>query len=50
MGEVLHVSGRDPELLRQSLAPFMAGDLKWQQVETTLEEVFISLMNRSERN
>lgn len=48
MGETLHVSGRDAERLRRSLEPFMTPDHEWRQVDTTLEEVFISLMTESE--
>ena len=50
MGDSLHVSGRDAQRLRRALEPFMTGDRQWSQVETTLEEVFISLMTRSEQN
>ena len=47
-GNTLHVSGRDAAALRKSIEPFMNGDLKWREVETSLEEVFIDLMQRSE--
>jgi ABC-2 type transport system ATP-binding protein len=44
-GNILHVSGRDPRRLEESLAPFRDA-YRWERVETGLEEVFISLMRR----
>ena len=49
-GTALHVSGRDAEKLRASLAPFMAGDHHWTQIESGLEDVFISLMETAKDN
>jgi len=46
-GNTLHVSGRDPELLKHSIAPFQKPPYKWTQIETSLEEVFIDLMQQS---
>src|SRR5271154_5843625 len=43
-GTALHVSGRDAEKLRASAGPFMDGEFHWQQIESGLEDVFISLM------
>lgn len=43
-GDTLHISGKDPILLAKSTAPWQqqAGYV-WQQIETNLEDVFISL-------
>jgi ABC-2 type transport system ATP-binding protein len=49
-GSTLHVSGRDAEKLRASIRPFMTGAYHWQQVESSLEDVFIGLMERAEDN
>jgi len=46
-GNTLHISGPEPERLKASLAPFMAGPHQFRLVDTSLEEVFISLMNTS---
>jgi ABC-2 type transport system ATP-binding protein len=46
-GNTLHVSGPDPALLEQSLKPYMSGPQSLREVATSLEEVFISLMNES---
>jgi len=46
-GNTLHVSGPDPALLAASLKPYMAGPQRLREVATSLEEVFISLMNES---
>ncbi len=46
-GNTLHISGPDPALLEASLAPYMAGPQHLRVVPTSLEEVFISLMNQS---
>jgi ABC-2 type transport system ATP-binding protein len=48
-GSVLHVSGDDPQALEVAIAPFRTGDYQWQQVESGLEDVFIHLMERSQR-
>jgi ABC-2 type transport system ATP-binding protein len=48
-GNVLHVSGDDPQALQEAIAPFRTGDYQWQQVESGLEDVFIHLMERSQR-
>ncbi|HEY2329617.1 MAG TPA: ABC transporter ATP-binding protein [Verrucomicrobiae bacterium] len=49
-GTALHVSGRDVEKLRASIAPFMAGEHQWTQIESGLEDVFISLMETAKDN
>jgi len=45
-GNTIHVSGRDPVALGRAIEPLL-GDYQWRQVETSLEEVFISLMQRA---
>jgi len=49
-GNALHVSGKNGALLAESLKPFKGGEWQWRQVETGLEEVFISLMSRARGN
>lgn len=46
-GNTLHVSGRNPEFLRQAIGPFMTPPYSWSMIETSLEEVFIDLMQQS---
>jgi ABC-2 type transport system ATP-binding protein len=45
-GNTLHVSGQERESLERSLKPLMGGEHLFKPVPTTLEEVFISLMNQ----
>ena len=49
-GTTLHVSGRDAEKLRASVAPFMDGAHRWTKIESGLEDVFISLMETAKDN
>jgi ABC-2 type transport system ATP-binding protein len=49
-GTTLHVSGREAARLRASVSPWMAGDYRWQPVESGLEDVFISLMETAKDN
>ncbi len=49
-GTALHVSGRDVAKLRESITPFMAGEHHWTQIESGLEDVFISLMDTAKDN
>ncbi|MDD5139937.1 MAG: ABC transporter ATP-binding protein [Verrucomicrobiales bacterium] len=49
-GTTLHVSGRDAEKLRASVAPFMSGAHGWTIIESGLEDVFISLMETAKDN
>jgi ABC-2 type transport system ATP-binding protein len=49
-GTALHVSGRDPEKLRASVAPFMNGAFHWKPITSGLEDVFISLMETARDN
>lgn len=46
-GNTLHVSGRDAEALQKAIEPFRQGGYNWREVQTSLEEVFIDLMQRS---
>ncbi len=46
-GTTLHVSGRSPELLNQTIKPFKKEPYTWEHIETSLEEVFIDLMQQS---
>src|SRR5262245_1556051 len=50
-GASLHVSGREPQLLEQTIAPYRErGGLHWTASEPSLEDVFIELMNRARDN
>ena len=49
-GTTLHVSGRDAEKLRASVAPWMIGAYRWEKIESSLEDVFISLMETAKDN
>jgi ABC-2 type transport system ATP-binding protein len=49
-GSTLHVSGRDGEKLRASVQPFMNNGHQWKQIESGLEDVFISLMETAKDN
>ncbi|MFZ0826103.1 MAG: ABC transporter ATP-binding protein [Verrucomicrobiia bacterium] len=49
-GTTLHVSGRDAAALCASVGLWMTGVYRWQQVESGLEDVFISLMETAEDN
>jgi len=49
-GTVLHVSGRDAGKLRAAIAPFMSDARHWTQIESGLEDVFISLMETAKDN
>ena len=45
-GNSLHVSGEDAAALENSISPFRSSAYGWKKVDTSLEEVFISLMSR----
>tara|TARA_Y100001954_G_scaffold229892_1_gene276620 strand:- start:4542 stop:5474 length:933 start_codon:yes stop_codon:yes gene_type:complete len=45
-GNTLHVSGRDHEALERSIGPYR-DTYDWRQIDTSLEEVFIDLMQQS---
>jgi len=49
-GASLHVSGRDAAKLRAAINPLMNGDYHWTQIQSGLEDVFISLMDTAEDN
>jgi ABC-2 type transport system ATP-binding protein len=50
-GDVLHVSGRDAILLQQSVQQVAAAKgLRAEKIETSLEDVFIYMMSRTEDN
>ena len=49
-GSTLHVSGLDAEKLRASVSPLITGDYHWKQIESGLEDVFISLMETAKDN
>ena len=49
-GTTMHVSGRDAAALRGSVGPWMTGAYRWQQIESGLEDVFISLMETAKDN
>jgi ABC-2 type transport system ATP-binding protein len=49
-GNTLHVSGRDAARLRTGLDPWMTGSLRWRQIESGLEDVFIGLMETTKDN
>jgi ABC-2 type transport system ATP-binding protein len=49
-GTTLHVSGRDAARLRESVGPWMTGAYRWQQIESGLEDVFVSLMETAKDN
>lgn len=46
-GNTLHISGRDADALKKAIEPFMTQGRAWREVDTSLEEVFIDLMQRS---
>jgi ABC-2 type transport system ATP-binding protein len=43
-GDALHVSGDNPDLLRQAIAPFQTPPFSWEKIPSGLEDVFIHLM------
>jgi ABC-2 type transport system ATP-binding protein len=49
-GTALHVSGRDAEKLRASVNRLMTGEHHWTQIQSGLEDVFISLMDTAKDN
>jgi ABC-2 type transport system ATP-binding protein len=46
-GSALHVSGQDRVLLQQAIHHSHCSGLNWQEIPPSLEDVFISLMNRA---
>jgi ABC-2 type transport system ATP-binding protein len=49
-GQSLHVSGTDRAALEAALKPYRGEPFRWTEVEPTLEDVFIRLMDQSEDN
>jgi ABC-2 type transport system ATP-binding protein len=49
-GDALHVSGDDPAALEAAIAPFHDGTHHWQKTDTGLEDVFIHLMDATNKN
>ena len=43
-GTAIHVSGKNEELLKKSIAPFQTAELNWQRISPGLEDIFISLV------
>ncbi|MEM5787133.1 MAG: hypothetical protein AAGU11_07425, partial [Syntrophobacteraceae bacterium] len=46
-GNTIHLSGADAEALELAIAPFRTGEREWRQIEPSLEDVFIHLMNNA---
>jgi len=46
-GNTLHVSGRNAEKLEHSIKPFQTAPYEWTLIDTSLEEIFIDLMQQS---
>jgi ABC-2 type transport system ATP-binding protein len=49
-GASLHVSGTDRAALEAAIAPYRRDPFRWSEVEPTLEDVFIQLMEGSQDN
>ncbi len=49
-GTELHVSGADAAKLEAAIAPFQTDPWRWRQVEASLEDVFIHLMEMPTKN
>ncbi len=49
-GASLHVSGTDRAAIEAAIAPYRREPFRWTQVEPTLEDVFIQLMEGAEDN
>jgi len=48
-GNTLHVMGEDEAALEQAIAPFRSeAGIAWRRVDTTLEDIFIHLMDRKQ--
>ena len=43
-GNTLHISTRDTDLFQKSIEPYRNGEYRWSRIDTSLEEVFIDLM------
>jgi ABC-2 type transport system ATP-binding protein len=49
-GAAVHVSGTDRRALEAAIAPWRKAPWRWEEVEPTLEDVFIQLMGQAEDN
>jgi ABC-2 type transport system ATP-binding protein len=49
-GAAVHISGTDRRALEAAIAPWRKGPYRWEEVEPTLEDVFIQLMGQAEDN
>jgi ABC-2 type transport system ATP-binding protein len=49
-GAAVHVSGTDRRALDAAIAPWRKPPYRWEEVEPTLEDVFIQLMGQAEDN
>lgn len=49
-GAALHVSGTDRKALEAAIAPYRRKPWRWEEVEPSLEDVFIHLMGKAEDN
>ncbi|ODT62561.1 MAG: multidrug ABC transporter ATP-binding protein [Phenylobacterium sp. SCN 69-14] len=49
-GQSLHVSGTDRAALEAALAPYRRAPFRWEEVQPSLEDVFIRLMETSQDN
>lgn len=49
-GNTLHVSGHDPSKLREAIASVRGSDHECQEIRSSLEDVFISLMDQAKDN
>jgi ABC-2 type transport system ATP-binding protein len=49
-GNKLHVSGRDPKAVEQTIAPFRQQPYAWEKIEPGLEDAFIGLMQAARDN
>lgn len=49
-GTSLHVSGTDPDLLHEIIAPYRTPEHQWRETASGLEDVFIHLMGHSTDN
>lgn len=48
-GGTLHVSGEDPQALEDAIEPYRQPPYRWEPVASSLEDVFIHLMNNNGR-
>src|SRR5262245_15510174 len=49
-GNTLHVSGDDPRVIEQAIAPLRTPQHEWRQIAPGLEDVFIHLMDQAQRS